>query len=101
MIGINRDDNLLELLLVIFFTRQPQHVSCFRDPLFLYQPAGTPRNSEKEEQEQYGGNCGDAQLPAPFGGTKVHRSHDIVRQIGEQNSKDDVELKQSYQAASP
>jgi len=27
--------------------------------------------------------------------------HDVVRQIGEQNSKDDVELKQPHEPASP
>src|SRR5260370_32799750 len=65
VVRIDRHDNFLELLFVILLSRQPEHISCFRDPLFLDQPPGTARNSKKQEQEEYGGGLGGGDIPAP------------------------------------
>src|SRR5260370_31428380 len=66
VVRIDRHDNFLELLFVILLSRQPEHISCFRDPLFLDQPPGTARNSKKQEQEEYGGNSRRRRPPPPL-----------------------------------
>src|SRR5260370_27275183 len=70
VVRIDRHDNFLELLFVILLSRQPEHISCFRDPLFLDQPPGTARNSKKQEQEEYGGYSAGAAPPSPLEGAK-------------------------------
>src|SRR5258707_8005174 len=101
MVRIDRNDNFLELLLVIFLSRQPEHVSCFRNPLFLNQPAGTARNSKKEEQEEYGGKCREGPLPPPLCRTKRQRSPEEDSQIGKQKSRNPRLKEKTPQPAPP
>src|SRR5262249_55924996 len=76
-----------------------QDIASFRCAPFFGQPARAPRNAEEEEQEKRRGNGSDAQLPAPFIGSEVRQPKQKVREVGEQNSKYDVELEQADQSA--
>ncbi len=78
-----------------------QYVTRFGHSLLFDQPTGTARDSEEQYKEQRGRYRRNAQLPPPFRSTELHRSYNVVRKVGEQNSKDNVELKQTHEAAPP
>src|SRR2546430_1561893 len=85
----------------MFFAGHTKYLTRLGHSLLFHQPAGAARDAEEKQKKQDGGYRRNAQLPPPFSSPKLHRSHDVVREIGEQNSKNNVELKQAHEAASP
>ena len=69
--------------------------------MFLNQPARAARDEEKHEKKSRGGNGGHAELPAPFRAAKAKQADDVVGEVGEENSEDHVELKETDEAAAP
>src|SRR6266566_1372013 len=101
MLRIDRHNDILEFLFVIFFASHAKYVTRLGYSLLFDQPPGATRDAEEKQKKQDGGYRRNTKFPPPFGGAKLHRSYDVVREIGEQNSKDNVELKQTHEAAPP
>ena len=101
MLGVDGGDDFLKFGFVILFADEAKNISSFVNAAFLGEPARTARNAKKHGQEEDGRQSRDAELPAPFGGSKLKSSDDVVREIGEKDSEDDVELEKADEAAAP
>jgi hypothetical protein len=66
-----------------------------------HQPARAPGNAEQHDQEKDGRSGSDTKLPAPFVHAKTGQPDQIVAEICNQDSDDDVDLKAADQQSSP
>src|SRR5277367_6163720 len=101
MLRVNRNNNVPQLALVFRLARQPQNFPRFRYALLLHQPPRAPRNPKQQQQKQQRRNRRYPQFPPPLRVSQLKRAHRIIRKIRQQNSKHDVELKQSHQPPAP
>jgi len=58
-------------------------------------------DGEEKRQEENGGEDTDADLETPLDGSELEVGDDGVRQIGEKDADDDVDLEEADEAASP
>ena len=65
------------------------------------QPARAAWDAIEHDEEEDGGEDGDAELPPPLGRAKVPGGDDEVRQIRKQDADDDVDLEGADHAAAP
>src|SRR6266478_1580160 len=63
------------------------------------QPARALRDAKQHYQKQHSRQGGDSELPAPFHCAETLARDYEIRQIGEQDANDDVDLKHADQAA--
>ena len=56
------------------------------------QPAGAGWRKEEEKEEGRRRECLDAEHPSPFNGPEFEFGDDVVREEGQQDAEDDVEL---------
>src|SRR5579864_7373826 len=99
LLNANGFNNVLQLPFIIFFADQMQRRSRFLDAALFRQPAWAARNYEQHQKKQGGGNGCHTELPAPLGGSQSSSSNDVVREVRQQYSEHDVELKQTYESA--
>src|SRR6184192_1888861 len=80
-------------------------VSALPATLFLGMLLGIPESPrwlvKKHPKEKRGGQCGNAELPTPLRVAEAHGANCVIRKVCEQNSEDDVELKDADQTAAP
>src|SRR6202041_4204125 len=94
---VNGLDNFLQVFLVVLISGEAQNFSGLGHPLLLYQPARAARNSKQQQTEQRRRKSGDSELPAPLCiHAEMLSSHQEIREIGQQNSSDHVELEDSH-----
>src|SRR6185437_4782094 len=91
----NGIDDLAQSLLVIFFADDLQRFSGFINSPDISQPPRTSRNAEEHHKEEKCRNSRNAELPSPFCRTKTGKSDQVVRKISQQDSQNDIELKES------
>ena len=99
VLDVDGTGDIGELGIGIGFANLGQDGAGFREARFLREPARAARDREEHQQEQQGGDAGDAEHPAPFRGAELLATDKVVREIGDENSGDDVELKKADQAA--
>src|SRR5579859_4007183 len=94
-------NNLLEFQLVVLPARSPEYFPSFHNARLLHQPARTSRDRKQHSQEKSCRNGRHAQLPTPFALAKLHESHCVIREIGQQYAEHDIELEYAHQPAAP
>ncbi len=98
---MDRSDNLVELLLRFRNAGEPQHIQRFLKLRLRDQPAGTARNGEQRNQKTNRRYAGDTELPPPFAGPELQAADQEIRHIREEYPDDNVDLKETDQAAPP
>ena len=74
----------------------------FVDAVLRDEPARAARDAKEQARKSAAGTAGDAELPAPRASAQVHQAgDDVVGEVGEQDSDDDVDLEEADQAAAP
>src|SRR5579884_449224 len=101
MLGVDGSGDFVELRFVVRFAGHFQYFAGLANSLFLDQPARAARNGEKHHKEVGCGNGGYTQVPSPFIGPHVLKRDYVVREVCNQNSEDDVELKEADQTSTP
>src|ERR1700730_4063285 len=95
-------DNFLQVFLVVLISGKAQNFSGLVNPLLLYQPARAARYSKQQQAEQGRRKSSNSELPAPLCiHAEMLSSHQEIREIGQQNSPDYIELEDSHQTSSP
>src|SRR5215475_5061782 len=93
--------DLSQPLLVILLTDQLQNSARFIDSANFREPARTAWNPKQHQKEQECWNRSYAELPTPLRRPKPGEAQQIVGQISQKDSEDDVELKEAYETSSP
>src|SRR5713226_3320434 len=101
MFGVDGNSDFLQFLLVVRFANLPQYFTRLRYPLLLYQPARAAWNGKQHHEKESRRNHGDSELPTPLRCAQVLQPNHVVRKVGKQNSKHNVELKKSDQSSAP
>ena len=96
---VQRIYDLFQFGLRVGCAGQLEDIESFGVTAFRDQPARTVGDAEEHGKEEDSGQSGDAEFPAPFLLTKVHRADEIVRQIGQQDADDDVDLEGADEAS--
>src|SRR5690242_3070682 len=99
VVGVDRCNNVLQLPFIVFLARELEDLAGYLNALLLDQPAWAARNTKEHDEENCGGDSGNAQLPAPLGGAGNGKSYEVIGQVCKENAKDNVELKKTDQAA--
>src|SRR5690348_7236311 len=99
LLEVNGFDDLLQVLFVVLIAQGAQDGTRLLDPALLNQPARAARNAKQQEEENDGGNGGDAEHPAPAGRSELRQADQVVRKIRQQNAEDHAELEEANQAA--
>src|ERR1700751_2298440 len=94
-------DDLIELLLGFGDPGEAKNLERLLQIGLRDQPARAARNDEEHGQKEHSRNSGDAEHPAPFVRPEVHAADDRVRDVGEKNADNDIDLKGSHQPAAP
>src|SRR5215469_7339832 len=92
-------DDFTEFAFGIFSTHLLKNLAGFVDAVLRDQPARTGRNSKEQDKEEGRREGSDSQLPAPLARAQIQDTDDVVGEIGEQNTDDDVDLEHADEAA--
>ncbi len=99
--GVDGSDDFGQFAFRVLRAEGLERLARLRHPPLLRQPARAARNPVQHYQEEQGRESGNAQLPAPFGAAERKLPQQVVGQIGQQNSRDHVELEEAHQPPAP
>src|ERR1022692_1362477 len=92
-------DDVGDFAIGVGFADAGKNLAGLLDETAADQPARALRDAEEVKEEEQRGQGGHAEFPAPLFGAETHGADHVVRQVRDQNPRDDIELEEADEAS--